>query len=260
MPPRSLSSLAAVALVALVASPATAQAGLYLTTGFERASYDPGSLDLFTDTYNEYYVQRLDAPFEYVDPSLVRPVFGVSFRYADGVYASGAYQFGRASQARASDLGAVDQRYDLTVTDHTVLTELGFETGPVYVAGVVGGVFRSETIDYRTVYADGSESRGNELLPTGRYTGTTPYLDAGVAVGLTVGRVVVPVRVTVPVVSFGGVPMSDPDLSAFRTYFPADWDRYLEDGGGLDDGNAVHDDAFMGMRVTVGVELRLFPL
>ena len=29
---------------------------------------------------------------------------------------------------------------------------------------------------------------------------------------------------------------------------------------GLDDGNAITDDAFMGMRVSVGVELRLFPL
>ena len=259
MPSRLFAS-AAVALVALAASPAAAQAGLYLTAGFERAAYDTESLDLFTDTYNDYYAQRQDTPFEYVDPALVRPVFGASIRYADGLYASGAYQFGRASQTRESDLGALDQRYDLTVTDHTVLTELGFATGPLYVAGVVGGVFRFETLDYRTVYADGSESRGNELLPTGRYTGTTPHLDAGVAVGLTLGRVVVPVRVTVPVMSFGGAPMTDPDLSAFRTYFPADWDRYLQDGGGLDDGNAITDDAFMGMRVSVGVELRLFPL
>ena len=250
------------ALLLLAAPALRAQTvSLWAGGGFERAAYDTVDLDVFTDTYNTYYAQRLDAPYDFVDPTLSHPFFGGTIRIDAGtLVAAFGYQYGRKGQTRAADLGAIEQAFDLTVTDHTVVTELGLDLGAgLYLAGVVSGVFRSVALDHRTTYADGSTSIGNELVPNGHFTGVNPHLDAGVGVGLRLGRIAVPVRVTVPVMTFEGNPLTDFDLQ-LRSYFPADWERYLEDNANVDDGNAVREDAFGGLRVTVGVELRILPL
>lgn len=240
-------------------APRAQSVGLYATGGFERAAIGTEGFDAFTETYNDYYVQRLDAPFESIEGSLNRPTFGAAIRLNGPLMLAFGYQYGRTSQERGADLGAIEQGYDLTITDHTVTTELGAHVGGgLYVAGVVAGVFRGVALDYRTTYADGSTSVGNEIVPNGHYTGSHPHIDAGVGVGLDLGRFVIPIRVTYPVMEFEGNPLLDPDQQA-RSYFPADWPRYLEDAAGLDEDNSVREDEFSGLRITVGVEVRLLP-
>ncbi len=251
--------LIALALAVLSAPGLGAQTGLYAHLGFERTGFAPEALDVFTDTYNAYYSQRIVTPFEYADATVTRPVFGATFRYAAGLYAALGYQYGRTTQQRQADLGGLAQQVELRVFDHNVHVEMGFTVGPVYVAGLATGLFRGEVLTAETVYPDGSVSIGNEVLPNGYYTGSTPDLGFGVAAGFLAGRLAVPVRIVFPSKFLGSFdqPVTDYDRQAFRTYFPGDWVRYLEDDSGFDEASGLQVGDFYTPHFSIGLEFRL---
>jgi hypothetical protein len=250
-------------LAFLLAAPlASAQIGVYAHVGLERTGFAPEALDVFTDTYNDYYSQRIETPFAAPDGSVTRPVLGVTARYADGLYAAFGYQYGRSTQTRSADLDGLGQQYELHVLDHSIHIELGMELGGgLYAGGVFSGLFRGESITFETVYPDGSVSIGNEVLPNGYFTATSPDFGYGLTVGFVRGRFAVPVRVVFPSKFFSTdeLPLTDYDRQATRTYFPSDWARFLEDGSGFDDTNAVNDADFFAPHFSIGVEVRLLP-
>lgn len=252
--------LSLLAVLALMAPGLRAQTGFYAHVGLERTDFAPVGLDVFAETYNGYFSQRIVEPFEYFEATVTRPVFGATFRYADGLYAALGYQYGRTTQQQRADLGGLAQQVELRVFDHSVHTELGVEFGAFYLAGVATGLFRGETIKAETVYPDGSVSIGNEVLPNGYYTASSPDIGFGLAAGVSVGRVLIPIRLVWPTKFLGSynLPVTDFDVQALRTYFPADWNRYLDDASGLDEGNALQDGDFVAPHFSIGIEARLF--
>ena len=122
----------ALALAVPAAPGRRAQTGLYAHVGLERTGFAPEALDVFADTYNAYYSQRIVEPFAYADATVTRPVFGATFRYADGLYAAFGYQYGRTTQQQTADLGGLAQQVELRVFDLKgtgATLQLSIETG-----------------------------------------------------------------------------------------------------------------------------------
>lgn len=252
-------------LVALVASSAAAQpGGVYVLGLADRASFDGPALATFADTYSAHYAARIDAPLAPFPGEATALGVGALGRIRLGRVAVGAGYtvLKRPGYDETADLGAVRQRFALDVWDHTVWIEGTLNVGPVFVGGVVDVVLRGERLRVRTVYADGSESLGTDMLLNGVYHGTTSANEVGLVAGIALGdRVVIPVRWYlarfVPAEDAFSDPLNDEDVYEHNSAFPRDFGRFTRDRLGLDFDNALGGNDFLGRRLQVGVEIRL---
>ncbi len=247
----------------LLATGAAAQpTGLYLTGGFARNRIDADRLALLGETYSAYYAARLDGDVQLLPSDADAFVVGATGRLNPGGFAAAfGYQYGRATFDATSEFedGSGDHVATRTL-DHAFWVELSFELGPLAVGGHAGGLARGTRIESATVYPDGSESLGSEYRLNGIYTASTSFLEAGPVVALQIGdRLLIPVRVLFPFeIDDTRLPALDFDTYQGNDSFPRDFDRFVVDSAGNDDGAAVSDRDFVGRRIVVGLELRLF--
>ncbi|PAP76195.1 hypothetical protein [Rubrivirga marina] len=252
------------ALLLLAASASAQPSGLYLTGAFSRTQFDGDRLALLGETYSDVFSTVLDAPVDFLPGEHTHPALGAAVRIGGGGLGAGfAYQVGRATSDEASAFSnGRGNRVQARTLDHVVTIDLTGQLGPLVVGGSFGGMFRGVRVEVATTYPDGSESLGSEFVFNGVYTASSTYFEVGVLGGLAVGdRVFVPVRLLFPVETFGEDRLPATDFDASRngkTYLPRDFGRYLADPNGLDDGAAVSDRDYVGLRLQVGVELRLF--
>lgn len=250
-------------LLCLSSATASAQAsGIYLTGAASRASYDTERLALLSETFAAYYGDRLPGAVTLLPEPNVTPAFGVTGRINVGSFAAGLdYQFAHTvNDAEAQYANGRISRVSTSVLDHIVTVEMTVDKfGPLVLGGSFGSAFRFVGIESATIYQDGSESLGSEFRLNGIYTVPSPYFEAGIIAGLKLGdRLFVPVRVVFPMeISQDRLPLLDFDVREMNQMFPRDWDRWLTDSNGLDDGAVVSDRDFVGPRVQVGIELRI---
>ncbi len=263
-----LPCLLRIALSVALASAATVHAqpgGVYLVGVADRAQFDEAGLGVFAETYSEYYSGRIAkplAPFPGEAQALGAGGLG-RIRLGRVAVGVGYTYLRRPEYDETADLDGVAQRFSLEVWDHTTWLEVTVNAGPIFVGGVMNVLVRGERLRARTIYADGSESLGSEYLLNGVYHGTTSANEFGVVAGLALGnRIVIPVRLYltrfVPAEDSFSDPLDDDDLYEFNSAFPRDFSRYLDDRRGLDFGNALGGNEFLGGRIQVSVELRLF--
>ena len=253
-------------LAAALAAAASAQpGGVYLIGLADRAAFDADGLAVFADTYSAHHAARLDQPLApFPGDATALGVGAVGRIRLDRVAVAVGYTFlTRPEYDERADLGGIGQRFTLNVWDHTVWLEGTVTVGPLFVGGLFDVVARGERLHARTVYADGSESLGSEYLLNGVYHGTTSANEFGLIAGLAIGdRLVIPVRWylgnVVPAESSFSDPLNDEDVYEFNSSFPRDYNRFLQDRLGLDFDNAMGGNDFLGRRLQVSVELRLF--
>jgi hypothetical protein len=251
--------------LALVPALAAAQpTGLYAVGALARSQYDADAIGQFNETYSDFYAQRLDGPVTLVPDALSSLTVGGLARVNLGAVTFGfSYTLSRERDENVSqfDNGAGDRIATRTQT-HAATTEI--TTGalrPLVLGASFGGLFRGVRVASATVYPDGSESYGSEYRLNGIYTASAAYFEAGLVAGVAVGdRVVVPVRVFLPLnLLANDIALTDYDTQQFNNYFPRDFDRFVADPTGEAESEAAMiDAAFIGPRVQVGVEVRLF--
>ena len=248
----------------LLALTASAQpSGLYLTGAYSRTQFDGDRLALLGETYSDVFSSVLDAPVDFLPGEQAHPAVGATLRLNAGTLGAGfSYQVGRATSDEASAFSnGRGNRVQARTLDHVVTVDVTGQLGPVVLGGSFGGMFRGVRVEVATTYPDGAESLGSEFVFNGVYTASSAYFEAGVLGGLMLGdRVFVPVRLVFPVeTSDDRLPVTDFDASrSGKNYLPRDFDRFLADPNGLDDGAAVSDRDYVGPRLQVGVEFRLF--
>ena len=248
----------------LVAIGARAQpSGVYVTGAYSQARYDADRLGQLGTTYSSYFAESLDAPVDFLPGEQMTPALGVTGRLSSGSIGFGlTYQLGRATSDVASTFeNGRGNRVQSRTLDHIVTMDLTGQFGPVVVGASAGGMFRGVRVEVATTYPDGSESLGSEFAFNGVYTASSPYFEVGALGGLALGdRLFIPVRVLFPLeISSTRLPVTDYDASRNgKNYLPRDFDRWAADPSGVDDGAAVSDRDYVGPRLQVGVELRLF--
>jgi len=254
-----------VLLLALAPALAAAQpTGLYLVGGLARSQYRAEPIELFNQTYSDYYVQRLDGPVDLLPTGGTSPAVGGLVRVNLGAVAFGfGYTISReAAEARSTFENGSGNLIATRTQTHAATVEVTTDAAAPLVLGTsFGGLFRGVRVGAAAVFPDGSESYGSEYRLNGVYTASTTYFEAGLIAGLAVGdRVVIPVRVSLPIEPFPDrIALTDYDLYQLNSYFPRDFDRFVADQTGLDeDEAALADRDFVGPRVQVGVEVRLF--
>ena len=261
MPRRAL--LALLAAIVLIAPGVRAQNfGLSVYGAFDRVQMDREDyVAAFFDSYNAYYTARLRSPMEPVAMTRQRPVAGVSFDMGVGamqthIFVETAFD---APQTRTADLGSgLKNHLSVDVNDLAFGTDLVFAIGPVSLGGTFAGIVRRSTITFESEYADGRRSRGSEYVIHGRYTADNAFLEVGPTLGLSMGRLRVPVRLLFPVeLGSDRTPLYDDDTYELNDYFPSDWDRYIRDTSGTDETNAIANRDFVGPRLQVGLAFRL---
>lgn len=238
--------------------------GLYLTGAYSQAQFDGDRLGELGTTYSDFFADVLDAPVDFLPGEQVYPSVGVAGRLRLDSFGAGVtYQLGRAtSDVSSAFSNGRGNRVQSRTLDHVVTIDMTGQFGPVVVGASGGAMIRGVRVEVATTYPDGSESLGSEFDFNGVYTASSPYFEAGVLGGLVLGnRLFVPVRLLFPVEYAGEdrLPATDYDASRNgKNYLPRDFDRYLADPNGVDDGAAVSDRDYVGPRLQVGVELRLF--
>jgi hypothetical protein len=250
-------------LLLLFAAPAVAQpSGLYLTGALSRTQFDGERLGQLDETFAAYYGDRLVEPVVLLPGEATHPAFGAIGRAnLGGVALSLGYQVARAAaEARADFANGAASRVTSRTLDHVVTIEATTDAlGPVILGVSFGGMFRGVRLASSTIYQDGSESFGSEYRLNGVYTASSTYFEGGLVAGLALGdRLVVPVRLLLPFeLAPDRLPVTDFDLYELNSTFPRDWNRWLTDDAGLDDGASVSDRDYVGPRVQVGVEVRI---
>lgn len=258
-----LSLLLAVGLLAALGAHAQ-PSGVYLTGAYSQARYDADRLGELGTTYSAFFADDLVAPVDFLPGEQTYPSLGVTGRISTGAFGAGlTYQLGQATSDVASAFAnGRGNRVQSRVRDHIVTIDMTGQFGPVVVGVSGGGVFRGVRVEVATTYPDGSESLGSEFAFNGVYTTSSPSLEFGVLGGLVLGdRLFIPVRAVLPMEMFGAdrLPVTDFDASRNgKNYLPRDFDRWVADPSGVDDNAAVSDRDYVGPRLQVGVELRLF--
>lgn len=251
-----------VLLLTLAATASAQPSGLYLTGSVARSDFDADRLALLGETYSAYYRARLDAPVDLLPAGGEAFSVGATGRINVGLAAAFGYQYGESSfEATSRFENGSGDHVTTRAADHAAWIETTVGLGPVVVGAHMGGLFRGMRIESATVHADGSESLGSEYRMNGVYTGSTTVFEVGPVVAFQIGdRILVPARVLFPV-EFGGttrLELTDFDTRQGNDYFPRDFDRFAADPTGSDFGATVSDRDFVGRRLQVGVELRLF--
>lgn len=253
--------LLAVGLV-IFAAPVAAQ--ISVTVGAAQLAYDD-RLTRFDRTYSAYYAARLDGDTELLPESALAPALGVRWSTGQtGLRFGFGYEVSLASSnAEARFENDSGNRVETSVTDHMISMDMLIPiVSRVSVGAVASGAFRQLDVTARSIYADGSESLGGEYTINGVYEDSDTFFEVGgVAEIRLVPRVAATVRYTLPVAGPGGdlgIPLRDDDLEQGNNSFPRDFDRWLADGAGLDDGAAIRASDFQGPRLQVGLSIRPF--
>ena len=248
--------------LAVLAAPARAQ--ISLTVGAVQVSHDD-RLERFDRTYSAYYAARLDGDTDLLPESNLAPSLGVSWRSRPtGLRFGLGYEISRAtSDAEARFENDSGNRVSTALLDQVISMDVLVPVVPrVSIGAVASGAFRQLTVTARSIYADGSESLGGEYRINGVYEDTDPFFEFGALAEVAlVPRVAATVRYTVPVGAPGGdlgIPLRDDDLQQGNNSFPRDFDRWLADAPGLDDGAAIRASHFQGPRLQVGLSIRPF--
>lgn len=254
-----------VLLLALAPALAAAQpSGLYVTGALARSQYRAESVAQFNDSYSAYYTQRLDAPVELLPERGSGITYGALGRVNLGTLAVGfGYSISReSSEARSTFENEAGDRVATRTQTHAATIEVTTDAlRPLVLGASFGGLFRGVRVASATVYPDGAESYGSEYRLNGVYHGAPTYFEAGLIAGVSLGnRVFLPVRVHVPMDLLGNdLALTDSDVYQLNSYFPRDFARFVADGTGTDESEAaLKDGDFVGPRIQVGVELRLF--
>lgn len=253
-------------LLLLVPLVGTAQpSGLYLTGSWNRVSYDANDMNMFNETYSEFFVQRLDGPVQLLPTGAGALGLGFQYRVDFGsVGMSIGYTWARGSDENTAlfenDSG---RRIHTRIQDHIVVAELTTSTlAPIVLGGVFTGNFRGIKIRSTAIHPDGSESWGSEYILNGVYTNSAPHLEFGLLAGYQVNdRIFIPFRLMLPFDLVGlDKPTRDYDVFALNNYFPMDYHVYRQDATGMrDDEAGLLDKAFIsGLRLQFGIEIRLF--
>lgn len=258
--------LASLVLAAAVVAPAAAQTtGLYLYAGMEGNKIDPrGRIADFSETYNAYYGAAAINPMGTLEATRVRPVLGLGFklrvdRLGFDTYVAGAFE--SPQSVRSTLAGNYQHVVEMDVNDQMWGVSMTYQlSNRLYVGPTIDGLFRRATIRAKTVYANGDQSYGADHRINGVYTSEEAFLGVGGTVGATFGRFTPSVRLLWPV-EIGGddqIPLTDYNVYQLNDYFPSDYARFMADPGGLDEGATVHGRDFVGPRLSVGVDVRLF--
>ncbi|MBL7979805.1 MAG: hypothetical protein JNN12_15825 [Bacteroidetes Order II. Incertae sedis bacterium] len=240
--------------------------GLAVGAAYGIDRIDSASLNSFVESFNTYYAANIKAKYASFPEALPGPVIRVGYR-GSGLAGSKLamafqYQTGKHHIPRSATLGTgLKNELDLDVVNRDVLIEVGVGGKRGFLNALMQGQFRNSTITYYTVYQDGSRSIGYEFDINGYYEVSTPEIMAGVSAGLQLGkRVIIPIQVAFPVWLPGGdfINMTDYDTSRYRSNdFPREFDFWVKDRLGVDEGNAITEGNFRGMRISIGVEILL---
>ena len=242
---------------------ASAQGGLSLTASATRLEYGD-RITRFDETYSAFYARRLEGETALLPTDVTGYALGAAYTLGgERLRLRFGYEYGIAqTDARSRFETGAGDRVQTRAQDHVATMSLMLALLPrIEVGPVAGATFRTVRITSRAIHNDGTESLGGEYRLNGVYDGTAVSFEAGgeARLGLT-RRLSIPARVTVPIGSPGGdlgIPLSDQDLRQGNDTFPRDWDRWLADPSGLDDGGALDPKDFSGLRVQVGLEVSL---
>gem|GEM_PF-1602857 len=265
--PTSPMRLASLALAAVLAAPASVAqtTGLYLYAGMEAHKIDPrGRIADFSETYNATMGAAAINPMGALETTRVRPVVGLGYklrvdRLGFDLYLAGAIESPQTVQSTVA--GNYQHVVEMDVNDQMFGVSLTYQLNDrLFVGATTDAIVRRATVRAKTVYADGSESFGSEQRINGIYTQDESFLGVGGTVGITLGRITPTVRLLWPIEIGGDIrlPLTDYDTFQLNDYFPSDYARFMNDPNGLDDGAAIHGRDFVGPRLTVGVDVRLF--
>lgn len=254
-------------LVALVAAPLVAAAqptGLYVTGALARSQYRADAITEANESYSTYYTQRLDGPATLLPSQNTGLALGLVGRVNLGRAAFGfGYAISReASESRTTFENQSGDHVETRTQTHAVSWEVTTDAlRPVVLGASLGALFRGVRVASATVYPDGSLSYGTEYRLNGVYTGAPTYFEAGLVAGVALGdRLFVPVRLTLPMDLLGNeTALLDMDVRQLNNYFPRDFPRFVNDPtGSAEHEAAIQERDFMGPRLQVGVEIRLF--
>lgn len=246
-------------LLALAAVAAEAQITLGVSAGASRAQFDAERVDRFDETYSAYYAQRLDGDVDLLPDAVDLLTLGARMDVPLGGLSFGvdyAYGWGSRDAASVFENGSGD-RVTLDVTEHVVGTDMLFyPVEQLGVGAVVTGTFRGLRLTSRSVYADGSESLGGEYRLNGVYRASPSSLEIGGVARVHLGPLAVRGRyaVPLPLSSAVSLPLTDYDLEQLNNGFPRDWDRWLADATGSDEGAQLQDTDFQGPRIDIALE------
>ena len=264
--PTSPMRLASLALAAALAAPATVAqtTGLYLYAGMEAHKIDPrGRIADFSETYNATMGAAAINPMGALETTRVRPVVGLGFklrvdRLGFDTYLAGALE--SPQTVRSTVAGNFQHVVEMDVNDQMWGVSLTYQLNDrLFVGATTDAIVRRATVRAKTVYADGSESFGSEQRINGIYTADESFLGVGGTVGVTFGRFTPTVRLLWPIeIDDTPIPLTDYNTYQGNDYFPSDYARFANDPYGLDDGAVLHGRDFVGPRLTVGVDVRLF--
>ncbi|MBK8556345.1 MAG: hypothetical protein IPL65_11515 [Lewinellaceae bacterium] len=145
-----------------------------------------------------------------------------------------------------------------------------FSGGPLIgktlmLEGLLNIGFRNSTLDVLTVYPDGSKSQGYEFDINGVYTTFTPCYEAGFAVGIRLGRIILNGRIS-RALNFlgndrgeGATTLTDFDVNRYRyNEFPRDFKVWLDNNPNTVTENVVYSGELRGTRIAFGIDLLLF--
>lgn len=245
---------------------ATAQPeGFFLTGSWSRVSYEADPMNMFNDSFSDYFVQRLDGPVELLPTGDGSLGIGFQYRISGGSWGvSLGYTLSRAyHESTALFENDAGRRLETRTLDHIVVSELVFHHfEPFIVGGVFTGNFRGVKIRSVSIHPDGVESWGSEYALNGVYTGSAPHFEVGLVAGYQINdRIFIPVRFLLP---FTFIPdrllLKDFEVDQLNQYFPMDYHRYIQDPTGVleNEIGLADKDFYSGFRIQFGIEIKLF--
>lgn len=180
---------------------------------------------------------------------------------------------GKSSAATRSSKSVYNSgdEWNLWTKDITVTLSAGTTLGKHFFWNILSTetVFRTTRLHSQTIWGDGSKSSGFEHWYFQEYNGINgmykaPFigLDTGTEIGLKFGRILIPARIgyLFPVFS-EDQPLNDYTLDARyrQNSFPKNFQLYIDEPmGQSEDINAIGQNQFRGLRMSIGVEFMLF--
>lgn len=224
----------------------------------------------FYRNYNAYYAGVIPQPFDTLNPTVFsHPNLGASVRFASGdpvgFYTGLSMVYGRTS----FDQQAKFQNNLITNTGFNVADwNLQIDAGLIFfrvltLEGLVAARSRKTFMEIGYTYQDGSYSVGNEYDILGVYQASTTTLDWGLAAGLRLGRLYIPVSISFPTNMLsddGLLTLTDFDETQVRwSDLPRDYQTWANDPVNMDlETGFVRAQSFQSMRINVGVEFAIF--
>lgn len=255
-----------------------AQHGISVGISAVRTSIHTEQMNTFFQEFNKYHDGAAFVPFKDFRSSVISPGFTGGWRFqkeGGGFSGSMLLMYGWDKQDDYNTKLIQNSGYELIYKSRNTdfILELGYNIKDrVFIHFVTGAGYSDESIAIWKVYANGDKTMTNENDLPGHYESSTGHLSFGGSLGIKIGKVYIPFRVTYAMPFMGAftdayeaLPFMDhSNIHKWRaSEIPTNYELWVRDLPGfaqesVNKQNTVHGDFRIGWRFQIGVEIAFF--